>query len=352
MYYRGLKVFSAKSIFAFTLLLGLTHIYSALLIISQLIYILYQLFKHKDRKPDLLAVAVINLLALGISCVFYGYLIYLCMGILLSSSTDMAYSVFPAIAKPFLFLFVLSLGETLAPWNISVIPSMIAFGYLAFIAARRMNEGVNALMLLCVFLPIIVAAFFLKPSMPKYLLSTLPFYLVLLSGQLTFVTRRLALAALAVIIFSSMVSVFNYYSLTDYHNSNQVEPWREVSGLIRDNYDKQDAIIVTNTALIKGALDYYLSNGDKTSRYRIYNLEDGINALSAKRIWLISHIADDRNLPPGEKQIMLSLLHDRKYKKQSTFSYIPYEKTLVSKLPIKRHVEGSYSITIDLYTAQ
>lgn len=358
----------------FTALLLLTHIFSVLVVLSQFIFMLIDLKRTKDRSGFFLLVSLQAIVCLFI-LPFYMKIIITGLPAAMSGVVDMAFSSFPSCIKPFLFLFVLTLGETVAPWNLLfVLPAMAIFGALFLRTFGWLSDSrISYLMTSCLF-PILFSAIFLRPTMPKYLIISLPFYLLLIGYSLMQVRSRALLYGLVLCLaIVQLFSVNNYYHLREFHNSNQIEPWRQVAGQIKDGFHKGDIILASDRYIVFQLLEYYL-NGVSGSIYPIYSLQGAglahyayegndplyfgrkvkagrIGELRYERIWFITHILDDRIFPKGYIAQVRSKMNFR-YALRSEYKFVPYEETLASKLPIKRHEPGSARISVSLYVRE
>lgn len=355
----------------FTVLLALTHIYASLLLAAQFLFVLFDYWKEKDLRRFGLILLLQTLTGILISPV-YVKIVSANLAAAVTGTADMAFSVFPWHLKLFLVFFVLSLGETVAPWNIAVaLPAGLIFGYLFFRNFRWASDKKIAFFLIMCLFPILFSVIFLKPTMPKYLMVVLPFYLLLVGHSLMLVEGRyLRYFLISGIVVIQFFSIVNYFSLREYHNSNQIEPWRKVAALISEKFKKGDIIIASKYFTSYRLLNYYLNllwgkdypifclqkeNYDpgsaKKGYYPLFNLkgeEKDVKNIANPRIWFVTHILDDHTFPPGYVE-RYRLKIEPKYKLVMDKNYVPYEETLVSRLPIKRHQPGSSRIKISLY---
>ncbi|OGC07430.1 hypothetical protein A2230_08115 [candidate division WOR-1 bacterium RIFOXYA2_FULL_36_21] len=368
----GEKVWHKIGYLVFSLLFLLTHVYSLLLMASHFIFWCYYCFFNKKIKeyiilPLLLFVAVL------LASPFYIKMFMLNFSNVISSQAEMAFSVFPWYTKIILFPFVLSFGETLAPWSFFVVmPVGLAWAFLLLKNFKKANNIKIAFLLILVLFPIISSAILLKPTMPKYLIASFPFYLILVSYSLTNLkTKPLKYLLILLIVFGSLISIKNYFSLEEYHNSNQIEEWKTVSSIIMKNKQAGDIVLTTSHYINFRIINYYL-NIIALSGLKIYTLHQDlnkpvtlinnsycmfdykkrvypINNITAKRIWFVEHIADDKVFPEGYINNLKQRISS-KYKEIYQQDFTPYGKTLAAKLPIKRHsIEGA-RITLTCYS--
>lgn len=333
----------------FTILLGLTHLYAALIIAAQFVWLIYMYYKEKEH-AKFVNILLLQMLSVLLISPFYIKMILMNFSGAMDPNADMAFAVFPSYVKPFLFFFVLSLGETLAPWNyMLVIPAGLIFSFLFIRAFKWISDKRVVFLMIMLLLPVLLSAFLLKPTMPKYLILTLPFYLMLLGYSLSKLKSKMIFWTLiAAITCFQMISVINYFNLTDYHNSHQIEPWKKVSSMIARGYQNGDIIIETNEHISGHILQYYL-NIIGRKNYPIMDIRNiDIKSLKVRRFWLVTHIVDERALPQGFIERFLKSAGKR-YKLVSEDKFIPYGSTLVSKVPINRHKSGSYRIIIRLF---
>lgn len=333
-----------------TIILLLIHVYGLLILLSQLIILFIEIINDENRFKRL-KILFAQALAFLIVSYYYIKIFFMNYAALAGTPADMAFSVFPWYLKIFLFFFVLTLGETLAPWNLFVVvPAGMIYGLL-FIKpiVSIKNKYIMYSYIICL-LPVIISVLFLKPSMPKYLITCLPFYLIIIGHSI--LTIRLFWARMCIIsllAFLALFPVYNYYHLIDYHNSNQIEPWRDAAAFVEKQYRKGDVVLASTNFVSFRIMDYYLNiTGNKG--IPIYDLEKKNMFWDKKpeRIYYVENIHDDRAFPPGYIENIKKKIGDN-YILITEKKYIPYESTLVAKLPIERHPEKSFRITISLY---
>lgn len=335
--------------FIATILLLLTHIYACLIFLCQIIYALYlAIYKKKGLK----ILSLQSLIAILVAPLFIRILNLNLMA-LMQGIPDMAFSVFPGYLKFILIYFVLTLGETMAPWHFLVaIPAGLIVLALLLLGLQDIKKhDLIGFLWLASLVPILIAAFILKPTMPKFLISALPFFLLLLAiGLKNISSLSLRYFLLAVLVICQLASVKNYFSLAEYHNSNQIEPWRSVAALIKQEQQPKDIVLASNHFVVNHLLNYYLNLANHANM-PIFDLEiekADLDNKNIQRIWFVTNIHDDRQFPPGYIERVKAKIGNR-YRLISTNKYIPYEATLVSKLPINRHEDGSYRICLELY---
>jgi len=354
----------------FTILLMLTHIYAVLILVAQFLVLAIDYWQERNLSRGL--IILLSQIFIGIIAFpFYIKIILMGLSSVITGAGEMAFSVFPSYIKPFLFFFVLTLGETVAPWNVPVVlPAILVFGYLFLRNFKWLSDKKTVFLLILCLFPVLFAAFFLRPTMPKFLITVLPFYILLIGRSLTLLEPgSLRYGLIIVITALQLCSVYNYFNLKEYHNSNQIEPWRKVSAIIMKDYRKGDIIITSYRYIIYQILNYYmymLAGGDhplysvQDSRYAVFSgpgkiivfgksdVLKNIVGMDDQRVWFITHISDDRALPAGYDQKVRTQL-GKSYRLVSDKIFIPYEETIVSKLPIKRHKTGSARISLSLY---
>lgn len=337
--------------FISALLLVMTHIYGALIIAAQFVYLLFDYWR--DRKTAVfIHLLILQILIGALAFPIYARMVFLNLFAVVSGTSDMAFSVFPWYLKLFLIFFVLSLGETVAPWNIWVVlPAALVFGRLFLSSFKGCSDKrIVFLLIFCLF-PILVSAIFLKPTMPKYQIISLPFYLLLVGHSIALIEKRIIkYGIISLIMIVQFYSIYNYFNFRDYHNSNQMEPWREAAASIENQYRKGDIVLSSTHFVAYRLMNYYLNILNNVNA-PIFDLEEVKINLSEKkpaRIWFVTNIHDDQAFAPGYID-NIRRMTNKNYKLKSTNNYIPYEQTLVSKLPIKRHEAGSYRISVSLY---
>ncbi|MDI6731717.1 MAG: hypothetical protein QME05_03970, partial [Candidatus Margulisbacteria bacterium] len=350
--YLGKKsVLSFGAYLTFSCLLLLTHIFGLLIIAAQLVFLVIECWQTK-RINTFLSVLPLLIICGILAFPIYFKLLYLNLFAVISGSADTAFAVFPWYLKIFLILFVLSLGETVAPWNLLVVlPAGIVFGSLLLMSFSSLQDNRIRFLLIMLFFPILTASIFLKPTMPKYLIICLPYYLLLISNSIAQMgNKAVKYGVVTILIFVQCYSIYNYFSLQEYHNSNQIEPWRQVGSQIESQYRKGDIVLTTTHFVVYRLLNYYLNVIGKVCA-PIFDLEQvkcDIAKINSPRVWLVANIHDDRAFPPGHIDAVKAVI-GKKYALGYTNKYIPYEETLVSKLPINRHKTDSCRIDIGLY---
>lgn len=343
----------------FTVLLCVAHVYGLILFIGQFIYLLFAFFMKLLARDEAFKVFLSQFTTAAVLFPLYLKVIER-LFVFVSLNPDIAYSVFPSYLKLPLFFFVLSLGETVAPWNfLLVIPAVLVFGYLFIRMLGRFKEKETLFLLGMLLMSVCAASLLLKGTMPKYMIFVLPFYLVLLARSVIEIKNVKWAGVLAIVLVLMMsFSLANYFRIKDYHNSNQQEPWKSVASLVKNNYRRGDVILYSTDWIVKDLLNYYLNITDlgkkksdvkNSTEYQFMNIADAekVATDSCRRCLAVSHIADDRNLPPGRVDTSIKKL-SHKYAIKNTFRFIPYEDTIVSRIPIGRHKKGTARITVEI----
>lgn len=221
--------------------------------------------------------------------------------------------------------------------------------------------------------PVVIAAVFLPATQPKYLIITLPFFLLLIGRSLAQFKFKPAIILIGLLLAPQSVSLFNYFNLKEYHNSNQIEPWRAVTAEIKDQYRAGDVVIGSNRSVYR-LLVYYLNVGGRKScligsiqgrddakypstdisRIPLYDDEGKTiaHSVTPRRIWFVSHINDGHSFPIADYIDRLKLNLLKQYRVVSENKYLPYEQTLVARLPINRHKSGAARVILTLYSRQ
>ncbi len=354
--------------FVSSFILILSHIFGGLAISAQSLYLLFVWFQ-KQRRQKIIQLA-------GAQVLLYILVLLILLPIFISGiktmsgmGQDFPFTQIPGILKLCLNFFVLGFGESLAPWNwLIVIPAGLVYLYLFGRMLVKWRDPKILFLLTLLLWPNVFSVFLIKLTLPKYLIIVLPVFLVLI-GRAIIEIRSIYVKAiiLLVLIFTQLFSINNYYQIKEYHNANQMEPWRQVSGNITDQFKPGDVILVNSYDVSFRLLQYYL-NVLKKGQYPIFLVnypgspefisEDGgmpifISSLKLAnskydRIFLIIHLRDDRKTPLGAiASLKQSLLKTYKLKLQN--KYIPYEETLISKLPFFKPKNGENRIVIEIY---
>ncbi len=347
------------------LALALTHVFGILILAAQGIYWIYLLSIKKSSKT--LRIGLWPILAGALASPMYFILLRTNLAAVATGASDMPYSVFPFYFKAALFGLVFALGETVAPWHwLATVPAALIFAALIILSLRKLADQKIVFLSILFFFPLVVAAL-VKPTMPKYLLEILPFFLLLSAvGFDSIRANRMKLTLLTILAFISFISISNYFHLREYHNTNQAEPWRLVEKSVVSQAKEGDLIIASGRFVVYRVMDYYLSQ-EKENKLPVVTLEglipptsesglvyDGagkpiaFEQLEAKRIWLVTHILDDRAFPPGFVESFKTKL-DSRYQLTERLSFVPYDSTLSAQLAKKRHQIGAYRISVGLY---
>ncbi len=156
-----------------------------------------------------------------------------------------------------------------------------------------------------------------------------------------------------VILVCQSLALSNYFLLKEYHNSNRMEPWRKVTTIIESKHENGDEIMTSSYFIAGRIMNYYLNISDKKG-YRVDSLEKlkggqaDPSKISAKRVWLITQMLDDRVFPADYIDRVRKKLNAR-YSMVFDESFVPYSQTLVSQLPINRHQKGTVRLRLSLY---
>ena len=217
-------------------------------------------------------------------------------------------------AKLLYLPFVFSVGETVHPLNLAIVPAaFVGFGGLFATGARTLwrRRDEAALFLATQFVVVFVLGLFFAAAAPKHLSIILPaFCMILAAGvagsgkkmkmparkQVVRVSLRAALVVLAVV--TSAGSLVNYFVDREFHDADMVTPWREIVEQVRTNEHKDDALIIGYRGdrgiwrmfrrYYRGRLDpVYLDFGDWQGQL-------GSALKGRPRVWLLLHDTDPR----------------------------------------------------------
>jgi uncharacterized membrane protein len=342
------------------LLLSLSHLFGVLMMAAHFICLLLNFRREKD--PAKLIYLLVCLIIAGLLIMpLYAKMLWSGLSVMRTPNVDLPYTVFPIYLRAALFFFAFSLGETIAPWNLFVvIPAVLIFGGLFLWALRDWRDERIGFLLVLTLFPILFSLFFIKLAMPKYMMICLPFYLLLIAYSLAKIKKQVVYCLILFLLFvTESVSVANYFTLNEYHNSNQIEPWRRVSSEITRNHRNGDMILTTNYFIVYRLSQYYVNIIDNNDypviclqkedySSNINDIQKAISSINAPRIWFVTHIADDRAFPAGYLNAAQEQINKR-YRLVKESNYVPYKETLASQLPIKRHEPGSSRITLRLF---
>ncbi|MFH1541825.1 MAG: glycosyltransferase family 39 protein [bacterium] len=353
---------------AASFVLVFSHLFGVLALSAQSLYLIILWFNGR-RQPGILMAAlsqaIVYLLALPVLLPMFFSGIKMAAGL----GQDFPFTQIPGILKLCLNLFALGFGESLAPWHWSVvIPAGLVYLGLFVLLLTKNRDNKTLTLLVFLFWPIVTASFLIKVTLPKYLIVILPVFIVLLGRAIAAISSaRIRMTVLVIIVIAQLVSLGNYFRIEEYHNANQMEPWRQVSTSIADQFQAGDIIAVNSYDVSFRLLQYYLNilpNGNYPIfliRYPAsedFSSEEGnlpiiitaaeLSKHRSKRVWLVSHLRDDRKNPLGAiPSLKRGLLTEYQLAVQK--KYLPYEKTLIAKLPFFQSREGEYRIVVERY---
>ncbi len=164
------------------------------------------------------------------------------------------------LAKACYLAFTLSLGETVHPLNLWVVPTgLLGFGAamtagLVHIVRRRSAFGIFLLIQIAVLYG---AALMFPAAAPKHLTVLLPAWFgVLAMGLTRWRARRAALASAVLIVATMCVSLSNYYADREFHDADMVTPWREMTSAVQESEQPGDGLII-GYQMDRGAYDMF-----------------------------------------------------------------------------------------------
>ena len=124
------------------------------------------------------------------------------------------------------------------------------------------------------------------------------------------------------------------------HNSNRLEPWREISSKLASDFEKGDKIYANNHYVAFRELQYYL-NVISNKGLKIDFVKDG---LTGEKIYLVLTIYDEE-----EREKINQAFKKAGYVLKSKNIYVPYAETVASKLPTKHHKLDQGRVEVYLY---
>ena len=165
-----------------------------------------------------------------------------------------------------------AVSRILSQYGILIIPSMLLYGcmflYSIYKAIIKRKSENNSFILIILFIPLIlifgITLFSnLLPFNVRYILCTLPFYLILLSAGLNEVQTKKKWILFACMIFFSGFSLFNHYFKSEYSKVD----FRYVVKYLNDNMTNSDKAVIIH----EGAdlLLIYYNKTDKLKQYCI-----------------------------------------------------------------------------------
>jgi uncharacterized membrane protein len=352
-----------------SLVLVFSHLFGILALSAQSLYLVIAWLKERDNKrviPLALEQATVYLLAAPVLLPIVASGAKVMAGI----GEDFPFTKIPALLKVCLNFFAMGFGETLAPWHwLAVVPAGLVYLALFVLVLKKWQDKPSLCLLTLLFWPTIVGPLLVKLTLPKYLIVAFPFFLLLVGRGLSEIRSvPVRLALLTVIVLAQLVSLGNYFRVEEYHNANQMEPWRQVSGTLAARFRPNDVILVNSYDVSFRLMQYYL-NIRTGGNYPVllvkypgsgkFVIEDDGNTpvyitstellgRNYVRIWLVNHLRDDRKTPAGAVDELKRAL-GRRYRLASQEKYLPYEKTLIAKLPFFKPKPGESRIIVELY---
>ncbi len=225
----------------FTVLNTYTHYHAFLIILFQWIFYIIR-FKHYRH---LIKKVVISQLVIGICFSFWlpSFLYHLKHYSVLGEETTRFPTTLGAWIKPAYLFFSFSIGQTVLPWNYTiVIPSLIIFSIAFTFGIKRLFREKESLQffLMSLFVPIF-AGLFISDMMPRYFLFLAPIYtLIIAKGISSFPNTKIQVVSVMVITILLCYSLKNYYTNKEFHIMAHVDPWREVGDYLKENVKQDD----------------------------------------------------------------------------------------------------------------
>jgi mannosyltransferase len=160
--------------------------------------------------------------------------------------------------------------QILSQYGILIIPSMLLYGsifsYSIYKAMVKIKSPNNTLILVLLFVPMffVFGITLLSSQMPfnvRYILCSLPFYLILLSIALNGLSEKKRRVLLICMIFFFSYSLFNHYFNSDYSKIDL----RSLSQYLNKNMSDSD-----NAVIVHEGADLILRYYDKSGRLKKY----------------------------------------------------------------------------------
>lgn len=339
-FFELLKQLKAKNVFFYLLyavLMLYSHYYGFLVYAVQILYLFLKkrvisVFALQFIIFTLYLPALINILRSNILIVFKG-------------DAVLPYANYNFAFRVASFLFAFMFGETIAPWNPIIVVGIIVYFIILFYQRKILwKNEIEQYIIFFVFIPILMAGFFLKNSLPNYLMTVYPLFVIFVAYNI----MRLKLARQKILLICGLIFVYsagiiNYYNLSEYHNSNRLEPWNKISEYINHNKIAGDTVITSDYYCDFRLAQYYLNILAKNNMPIMIWNDKKLELPSAKRFWLITSIHNEAN---REK---IKNIFDRQLRLVDRDNFIPYASTVAARLPIKHHKDYQGRIDVSLY---
>jgi 4-amino-4-deoxy-L-arabinose transferase-like glycosyltransferase len=322
------------------LLLVYVHYYGILYVAAQGLIVLFLFIKENFNRRYLS-------LMLSQFLTFLAFLPWVTFALIkysgvVSGKSVAPYPTFNFALRGLWILFSFFFGESMSPWSIVVVLGMLVAVALFAKFILVFNEASRDVKIIF-FLTVIsvVLSMALKPTLPKHAIFALPGFLILVA----FTTLKFRSAFSKGVVFAVLmmiwgVSICNYYGLKEMHNSNRMEPWKEISSAISGSYREGDRIYVNNRYVAFQELQYYLNVLAKRG-VEVSFVKDGIEG---DRGILVLHIQDEEY-----KEEVFRAFDDAGYRVKLEKPYVPYGETVASKLPRRHHRIDQARVEVYLY---
>jgi uncharacterized membrane protein len=297
-----------------------THYHAFLIIISQWLFFLMTLSKHKNQwKRFIISQVIIASLFLFW---FPSFLFHAKQNIGIGKFVR-----FPITGgffiKPLYLFFCFCIGQTILPWNYwLVIPAgllFLGFSLSGFLAVYRNKEEFLFFLSMLLF-PIIIANIF-SELMPRYLIFLAPIYYVILGQGFEKIAKPVyKIFCLTLILFILGYGIRNYYANKEFHIMAQVDPWREAGSFLKENVSRSD--IVFNIGGVP--INYYTGfNIPILGADTMEILKKEITGSPGKRFWLI--LSNPEYKGQGEEAIKwmnehYSMISEKRYFKDPDYA--------------------------------
>ncbi len=207
-------------------------------------------------------------------------------------------------AKLLYLPFAFSLGETVHPFNISVVvPAAIGFGvaFLAGLILTVRTRRAELLLFHASFWTVFVPGIFFGAAAPKHLSICLPFFIGILAlGVMAIRTVLLKRLLIILIVGCSAASLANYYAGKQFHDADMVTPWRSIVGEIEKGEAPGDVLLIgyrANPGVRNMFQRYYRGSLKPTWLYEEGNDWREVLDRTVRehgRTWLLLHDIDQR----------------------------------------------------------
>ncbi len=263
-----------------------THTYAFLTIGVQWLYLLIQNRSYRNIIKPWLIVNTVSLLFFMVRILsFIKDIVYFAPWAIPRERFPLVFG--KEIVDFFYNFFSFSVGQTILPWNLIVVPALfiiISCFILTFIKKIPLSRE-RLYLLLLLFLPLAIGILF-RISLPRYFMFIAPVFFIFVAAGLWMLPKKAMAVGALVIILVWGYGIRNYYANKEFHFMGNVDPWRQIGTFLKENVGKNETLYCLGLGIVP--LRYYyndpiLNLGDPKLVEKLQNLDKS----SVKRLWII-----------------------------------------------------------------